>query len=78
MRFDEHSLYNIMKDAHLTTMQAAISYILLRIRILSKKRRIICGEFHSAIVHYPRSKVLEWFKYQTKQSSMTVELNQPS
>ncbi|MED6123320.1 hypothetical protein PIB30_047974 [Stylosanthes scabra] len=75
-KLDENSLYEIMEDAYLTMMQAAIRTLLVRRTHLSEKWR--ASESNGAEFCYPGSKVPEWFRYQTKQASITVELDQPS
>ena len=61
LRLEEHSLCDIMKDAHVTTVRAVIKNLLVRRTHLSKKWRL--GEFDSANVCYPGNKVPEWFRY---------------
>ena len=84
MRLDEHSLYDIMEDAYLTMVQATIRNVLVRIPHLSKMQK--ASEFKNGKdrypeikgkVCYPGSKIPEWFRYRTRQASITIELDQP-
>ena len=68
MRLDKHSLHDIMEDGHRPMVRAIIR------NALNYPRRGWRGICEAC---YPGSKVPEWFRYQTRQASITVELDQP-
>ena len=68
MRLGEHSLNDIMEDGHRPMVRAIIRNAL---NYPHPRHFVFCE------VCYPGSKVPEWFRYQTRQASITVELDQP-
>ncbi|XP_027336420.1 disease resistance-like protein DSC1 [Abrus precatorius] len=74
VKLDEHSVYGIVEHAHFTMKEAAYGNVLIRDEIP------IWGpnDYNRGAFCLPGSRVPDWFKYQTKEASLTVDFSSSS
>ncbi|XP_052113919.1 disease resistance protein RPV1-like [Arachis duranensis] len=73
MRLEEESVNDIMEDAHLTIFRN----VFLRTADPNLLYSSVGYRYMTGSVYYPGYKVPKWFRFQTEEASITIELDQP-